>query len=695
MVFERSRFAPLCWAEDGTSQYCCHYCHAELFAPEAIRIVHTNLCRGAHCCAEGQILLQPIRNHEGRMRSLLANNWLARTVSMTYSWVLRTYPRVLNSALAMASQVVRRRAMPAGRFQAFVINTRVAHRLGPLLPNDRRPRFAQLYVFDPQFNDGVSERNSVRAQQLHQYFELAGRNRPSARVQQMLIEYMQELEVALRQVNPYIQDWVTAAEIIRSLPSEAQVGVRLVLDRDARPVIGNAPNAHHSRSFNPQDAYGRRALHPTQFNEIALLTTPTGLSASDFVLQARGGSLQDIGLLHRSFDPLYFVLLFPYGDDGWRDHLYKAPLRTIATDEALRSNSTRGSRPRDRITAPRFYAHRLHWRRGARYEGGRCVLMGGRLLQEYVCHAYARCELNRLNFFRHNQHNLRRDTYNNLRAEVNLAREEGRAVEQCGQPVTLPASFVGSPKDMHNRYMDALAVVRELGKPSLFITMTCNPKWSEIVESLPYGSKAEDHPEIVARVFHIKLQELMEDLTKRHVLGVTVAHMMVVEFQFRGLPHAHILLVMQNSDRISSADGVDNISVAELPPRSATSQRQQELRRLVLQHMVHNDCENNPTCECRSRTGSCRWHFPKSYQPHTVWSDEQLYPTVRRRAGAEYEGTTANGRLVDSRWIATYNPALLLKYDCHINVEVCASVEAVKYIYKVRLANCNLSLLCR
>jgi hypothetical protein len=112
---------------------------------------------------------------------------------------------------------------------------------------------------------------------------------------------------------------------------------------------------------------------------------------------------------------------------------------------------------------------------------------------------------------------------------------------------------------MKARYLDALAVVRELGKPTLFITMTCNPKWPEIVDSLPHGSKAEDHPEIVARVFKIKLDELMADLTERHVLGVTIAHMMVIEFQCRGLPHAHILVVMQSADRILSADAADHL----------------------------------------------------------------------------------------------------------------------------------------
>jgi hypothetical protein len=29
-----------------------------------------------------------------------------------------------------------------------------------------------------------------------------------------------------------------------------------------------------------------------------------------------------------------------------------------------------------------------------------------------------------------------------------------------------------------------------------------------------------------------------------------------------------------------------------------------------------------------------------------------------------------------------YNPLLSLRYNCHINVEVCSSVAAVKYLYK-------------
>jgi len=32
--------------------------------------------------------------------------------------------------------------------------------------------------------------------------------------------------------------------------------------------------------------------------------------------------------------------------------------------------------------------------------------------------------------------------------------------------------------------------------------------------------------------------------------------------------------------------------------------------------------------------------------------------------------------------VVPYNPWLLLKYVCHINVEVCSSIKSIKYLYK-------------
>ena len=66
---------------------------------------------------------------------------------------------------------------------------------------------------------------------------------------------------------------------------------------------------------------------------------------------------------------------------------------------------------------------------------------------------------------------------------------------------------------------------------------------------------------------------------------------------------------------------------------------------------------------------------------------EFSYPVYRRRAPKD-GGRTAEierrGKLVtiDNQSIVPYNPFLLLKYDCHFNVEIVTSVVFVKYLYK-------------
>lgn len=43
---------------------------------------------------------------------------------------------------------------------------------------------------------------------------------------------------------------------------------------------------------------------------------------------------------------------------------------------------------------------------------------------------------------------------------------------------------------------------------------------------------------------------------------------------------------------------------------------------------------------------------------------------------------TKDGITYDNRWVVPYNPALLLEFQCHINVEICSSVKSVKYVHK-------------
>ena len=84
----------------------------------------------------------------------------------------------------------------------------------------------------------------------------------------------------------------------------------------------------------------------------------------------------------------------------------------------------------------------------------------------------------------------------------------------------------------------------------------------------------------------------------------------------------------------------------------------------------------------------CTKHFPKDFNEMTSLTDG--YPLYRRLPGPHavvrrrLHGPTPIYKdfVIDNRHVVPYNKFLTLKYNAHINVEVCTSVSAVKYIYK-------------
>ena len=134
----------------------------------------------------------------------------------------------------------------------------------------------------------------------------------------------------------------------------------------------------------------------------------------------------------------------------------------------------------------------------------------------------------RLNWLRRNQDKLRVEKYSGFRDAVRNETD----LNGVGRPVVLPSSFTGGPRYMQQLYQDAMAICRRKGKPDLFITMTCNPQWPEVQDALLPGQQANDRPDLLARVFRLKLKALIHDLTKDHVLGHCIAFCQVCS------PHA-------------------------------------------------------------------------------------------------------------------------------------------------------------
>ncbi len=86
----------------------------------------------------------------------------------------------------------------------------------------------------------------------------------------------------------------------------------------------------------------------------------------------------------------------------------------------------------------------------------------------------------------------------------------------------------------------------------------------------------------------------------------------VIEFQKRGLPHAQCIFILDkaSNNSLRNPARVDAVISAELPPED-----DDELRKLVLQHMIHNPCgPHNPVALGMADRG-CKKNFPKTFDP--------------------------------------------------------------------------------
>ena len=220
--------------------------------------------------------------------------------------------------------------------------------------------------------------------------------------------------------------------------------------------------------------------------------------------------------------------------------------------------------------------------------------------------------------------------------------------------------------------MDAMAICREFRKFDLFITITGNPQWKSIKENIFPGQQSSDRPDIMNRVMHEVVKSIMTDL-KDGALGPAKAWLHVIEGQMRGLKHAHILLLLALT---LSLEDVDRCINAQIPDKDTDP----ELYDAIGNFMLHGPCGPGFASKCMEK-GVCTKGYPKPFQETTILPpDGHGYPLYARPDNKRY--ILKNGFMYDNRWVVPHNRWLLLKYQCHINVEFVGSFSTVKYVFK-------------
>ncbi|XP_044591373.1 uncharacterized protein LOC123269604 [Cotesia glomerata] len=494
----------------------------------------------------------------------------------------------------------------------FKIQGQVYHRIGSLMASsDQQSSFLQIYF--------VGDDDSERDIRCGIY---PGINS----------NLTHQLQMMLHDHNKYILDFKVA---IDSVP-KGQKEFKVVINADRKP------SGEHKGRFNAPQA-----------REVAVLIVGQDFEKRDIVLQSRSNQVVRISETHRAYDALQYPLMFCYGEGGYHINI---PKRDEKTKTPL--NKT--------VSASEFYSFRIMERDGE--EG--CLLLFRNLLNQFLVDMYAKIETERLNWIRNNQKKLRSEEYVHLKDA--LTKNDGQS-STMGKMVVLPSSFTGGPHYMHERTQDAMTYVRHYGRPDLFITFTCNPKWPEITELLRQGQKSHDRHDIVARVFNVKVKHMMKLLTVGSIFSKTKCHMYTIEWQKRGLPHVHILLWLEEKIR---SESVDQIISAELPDPNLDP----DLFEIIKSTMIHGPCGSFDSKSPCMVEGKCTKRYPKAFLKETVTGDDG-YPQYRRQSPADGGmKITLNGVEVDNRWVVPYNPVLSRTFKAHINVEYCNSVKSIKYI---------------
>ncbi|CAH9134655.1 unnamed protein product, partial [Cuscuta epithymum] len=166
----------------------------------------------------------------------------------------------------------------------FKLHGQNYHLIGSLLPPPgARPKFAQLYIYDTE-NEVENRFSSVSdghdKRRLHEGIVVG--------LTQMLNEH-----------NVLVKSFRLAKEMIER---NGATNVRLRL-------IGN--RCGDARTYNLPSVSEVAALVVGDFDE--------SLGERDILVQTQTGALQRINELHPTYFGLQYPLLFPYGEDGYRE----------------------------------------------------------------------------------------------------------------------------------------------------------------------------------------------------------------------------------------------------------------------------------------------------------------------------------------------------------------------------------------
>jgi Helitron helicase-like domain at N-terminus len=206
---------------------------------------------------------------------------------------------------------------------------------------------------------------------------------------------------------------------------------------------------------------------------------------------------------HPAYNELAYPLLFPYG-----------PNSSYSRRERLSLLGREGGQRKASLSD--YYRYFLQ----VREREFNPIHYANRLAQQFIIDARVQIEDYELNWISSpaGQEQIRAEVYQTLEDTLALPNTTLRGAD-IGHKVILPHTFRGGDRWMQRLYLNSMAIVAMFGKLTFFITITANPEWPEIRENIHRWQDPIDRPDIVSRVFRLKVDQIIHELRMNHVMG--------------------------------------------------------------------------------------------------------------------------------------------------------------------------------
>ena len=439
------------------------------------------------CCHNGRVNLPPLQVPPEPLQALLLR-------TSPHSTNFHANIRQYNGAFQMTSfGTTGLDAREHGYMPTFRIQGQVYHRAGSLMPPEgQKAKFLQIYFVGDEIEQA----------------RLRGINQPRVKQDNVL-----QLQKMLHEHNIYVKTFKSALERMSTSTDNYFIQIH----------ASKTPQGEHQRRYNAPVS-----------DDVGIVIVGEHFKTRDILLHTRSDAVQRISETHRSYDALQYPLLFCRGEDGYDIALQQTDPHTKQPVPMTTDPKSGKLKPTKTVSASDFYAYRIMLRT---YDFN-TLHRSGHLFHQFITDMFVKIEAVRLNFIRFNQTKLRAEEYIHLKDAI----RDDNDTSEIGQLIILPSSFTGGMRYMHERTQDAMTYVRCHGRPDLFITFTCNPKWPEIDSQLMPGQKSQGRHDLLARVFRRKVAILMDLIVKGCIFGKTRCYMYTIERQKRGLPHTHTFL---------------------------------------------------------------------------------------------------------------------------------------------------------